>query len=339
MTSRPRRTRNRRPGTARWSLVLALVLTAWLSAGCGVTRGDEGNDMTMMIPNSPGGGYDQTGRAAVSVLERDKILDGSFEVTNVIGAGGSVAMTRLMNAEGDNHMMMTAGLGVVGSLYSFGVDYKLQDATPLAQLIEDQEGVLVPADSPYKTIDDFLAAWKKDPGGIAVGGGSSPGGPDHLFPMQLASAVGIDPRKVRYVSYDGGGPLTSALLGHKIKVGFSGVGEFEGQIEAGELRLLAVSGDERLTNDGVEDAPTLQESGVDLTFTNWRGVLAPPGISEERRQQLIGLLEEMHDSPEWQQALEDNGWIDAFKTGDEFTAFLEEQDARVADTLKELELL
>jgi putative tricarboxylic transport membrane protein len=335
MTSRPRRTR----ATARWSLVLALVLTAWLSAGCGVTRGDEGNDMTMMIPNSPGGGYDQTGRAAVSVLERDQILDGSFEVTNVIGAGGSVAMTRLMNAEGDNHMMMTAGLGVVGSLYSFGVDYKLQDATPLAQLIEDQEGVLVPADSPYKTIDEFLAAWKKDPGGIAVGGGSSPGGPDHLFPMQLASAVGIDPRKVRYVSYDGGGPLTSALLGHKVKVGFSGVGEFEGQIEAGELRLLAVSGDERLTNDAVKDAPTLQESGVDLTFTNWRGVLAPPGISEERRQQLIALLEEMHDSPEWQQALEDNGWIDAFRTGDEFTAFLEEQDARVADTLKELELL
>ena len=159
MTSRPRRTR----ATARWSLVLALVLTAWLSAACGVTRGDEGNDMTMMIPNSPGGGYDQTGRAAVSVLERDQILDGSFEVTNVIGAGGSVAMTRLMNAEGDNHMMMTAGLGVVGSLYSFGVDYKLQDATPLAQLIEDQEGVLVPADSPYKTIDEFLAAWKKDP--------------------------------------------------------------------------------------------------------------------------------------------------------------------------------
>jgi putative tricarboxylic transport membrane protein len=335
MTRRARRSR----ASTRWTLALALVLTAWLAAGCGVTRGDAGNDMTMMIPNSPGGGYDQTGRAAVSVLERDRILDGSFEVTNVIGAGGSVAMTRLMNAEGDEHMMMTAGLGVVGSLYSFGVDYKMQDATPLAQLIEDQEGVLVPADSPYRTIDDFLAAWKKDPAGIAVGGGSSPGGPDHLFPMQLASAVGIDPREVRYVSYDGGGPLTSALLGNKIKVGFSGVGEFEGQIEAGELRLLAVSGDERLTNETVADAPTLQESGVDLTFTNWRGVWAPPGISEERRQELIAMLEEMHESPEWQQALEDNGWIDAFTTGDDFTAFLEEQDARVADTLKELELL
>jgi putative tricarboxylic transport membrane protein len=319
---------------------LVLALAASLATGCGVTRGDETKDMLMMIPNSPGGGYDQTGRAAVSVMERENILSGgSFEVTNVIGAGGSVAMTRLMNAEGDDHTMMTVGLGIVGSTYSFGGDYRLQDATPLAQLISDQEGVLVPADSPYKTIDDLVQAWQKDPGGLVVGGGSSLGGPDHLFPMQLASAVDVDPKQVRYVTYDGGGPLTSALLGNKIDVGFSGVGEFEGQIEAGELRVLAVSGDERLTGEAVKDVPTLQESDIDLTFINWRGVMAPPGISEERRDELIALLQEMHDTPEWRKALEENGWIDDFKTGDEFEAFLVEQDARVADTLKELELL
>jgi putative tricarboxylic transport membrane protein len=292
-----------------------------------------------MIPNSPGGGYDQTGRAAVSILERKNIVEGSFEVTNVIGAGGSVAMTRLMNAEGDEHTMMTVGLGVVGSTYSFGGDYRLQDATPLAQLISDQEGVLVPADSPYKTIDDLVTAWQKDPNGLVVGGGSSLGGPDHLFPMQLASAVDVDPKEVRYVTYDGGGPLTSALLGHKIDVGFSGVGEFEGQIKAGELRVLAVSGDERLAGEAVKDVPTLQESDIDLTFINWRGVMAPPGISDDRRDELIAMLQEMHDTPEWRTALEDNGWIDDFKTGDDFEAFLVEQDARVADTLKELELL
>jgi len=304
-----------------------------------VTRGDDDKDLAMMIPNSPGGGYDQTGRAAVAVMEENDITGGSFEVTNILGAGGSVAMTRLMNAEGDEHTMMTVGLGVVGSLYSFGLDYKLQDATPLAQLIEDQEGVLVPADSPFKTVEDFVEAWKEDPGGVVVGGGSSPGGPDHLFPMQLAEAVGIDPNDVTYVPYDGGGPLTSALLGNKIQVGFSGLGEFEGQIEAGELRALAVSGEDRLTGDSVKDVPTLKESDIDLVFTNWRGVLAPPGISDERRDELIAYLQEMHDSPEWQQALEDNGWIDAFKTGEEFDTYLEEQDARVASTLKELGLI
>ena len=171
-----------------------------LATGCGVTRGPQtANDLTMLIPNSPGGGYDQTGRAAIAVMENADISPGSFEVTNVIGAGGSVAMTRLMNADGDERTMMTAGLGVVGSLYSFGAPYKLDDATPLAQLIEDQEGVLVPADSPFKTIDDLVAAWEKDPDSVVIGGGSSPGGPDHLFPMQLATAVGVDPRELRYV--------------------------------------------------------------------------------------------------------------------------------------------
>jgi putative tricarboxylic transport membrane protein len=156
--------------------------------------------------------------------------------------------------------------------------------------------------------------------------------------MQLADAVGIDPKEVRYVTYDGGGPLTSALLGNKIKVGFSGLGEFEGQIAAGELRALAVSGEERLTGESVKDVPTLTESDIDLVFTNWRGILAPPGISDERREELIAYLEEMHGTDEWQQALEDNGWIDAFKTGDDFTQLLEQEDARVASTLEELGL-
>ncbi|WP_416953411.1 Bug family tripartite tricarboxylate transporter substrate binding protein [Nocardioides sp. T5] len=329
----------RRRTTRAIATVVALGSALVLATGCGVTRGDQSRDLTMLIPNSPGGGYDQTGRAAVAVMENGDITGGSFEVTNVIGAGGSVAMTRLMNADGDEHTLMTAGLGVVGSLYSFGAPYAMDDATPLAQLIEDQEGVLVPADSPYETIDDLVQAWQDDPAAIVLGGGSSPGGPDHLFPMQLASAVDVDPRDVTYVPYDGGGPLTSALLGNKIDVGFSGVGEFEGQLSSGELRLLAVSGEERLKGEGISQAPTLTEAGIDLVFTNWRGVWAPPGISEERRDELIAMLEEMHETPEWQQALEDNGWIDEFKTGDDFTQFLEEQDQRVATTLEELDLL
>jgi len=320
-------------------MLAAAVAVVLLATGCGVTRGDDGHDLDMWIPNSPGGGYDQTGRAAVGVMERDDLTGGDFQVTNILGAGGSVAMSRLLGEKGNDHLMMTIGLGVVGSTYSFGVDARPQDATPLAQLIEDQEGVLVPTSSPYRTIGDLVKAWKADPASVVVGGGSSPGGPDHLFPMQLAKAVGIDPRQVRYVAYDGGGPLTSALLGKKIQVGFSGLGEFEGQIAAGDLRALAVSGSERLEGRNVADIPTLKESGIDLVFTNWRGVLAPPGISEQRQQQLIAYLQDMHDSPEWQQALKDNGWIDRFRTGADFEDFLVSEDERVATTLKELDLL
>ncbi|MFW6774182.1 Bug family tripartite tricarboxylate transporter substrate binding protein [Nocardioides sp. CPCC 205120] len=314
-----------------------MVLLAALT-GCGVTRGDASNDFTVYIPNSPGGGYDQTGRAAVAAMERNDLTGGDFEISNIIGAGGSVAMSRLMNAEGDPRLMMYMGLGVVGSLYSNGNDFRPQDATPIAKLIEDQEGVLVPRDSPYRTLEDFIAAWRADPGSIVVGGGSSVGGPDHLFPMLLAQAAGIDPREVRYVVYDGGGPLTSALLGDKIQVGFSGLGEFEGQIASGDLRALAVSGEERVDSPTLSEVPTVTEGGVDLVFNNWRGVLAPPGITDEERQRLIDLVEEMHGTDEWQQAMADNGWIDALQTGDEFSEFLESEDARVAATLDELGL-
>lgn len=317
------------------SLVLALAIS-----GCGVTRGDDSRDILMIIPNSPGGGYDLTGRDAVQVLEDDDITGGSITVDNIVGAGGAVAMTTLVGKVGDENTLMTVGLGVVGSTYSFGSQFGLSDATPIAQLMSEPEGILVPGDSPYQTLQDFLDAWKADPGGLAVGGGSSPGGPDHLFPMQLAQEAGIDPNDVNFVTYDGGGPLTSALLGNKIDAGFSGLPEFEGSIKDGDLRVLAVSGEERYPDGSLfADAPTLTEEGVDLVFLNWRGVLAPPELSDERTDELIGYFETMHDTPEWQKVVADNGWTDDFKTGDAFGTFIDEQDDRVSGTLKDLGLL
>lgn len=320
------------------TLSLMALLIAPMSA-CGVTRGDESRDILMIIPNAPGGGYDQTGRAAVKVMEDDDVTGGEFTVDNIEGAGGTNAFTSMIGDVGDEHTIMTVGLGVVGSLYSFGNDLRLRDATPLAQLMSEPEGVIVPGNSPFKTIDDLVAAWQDDPKGLSVGGGSSPGGPDHLFPMQLADAVDVKPSDVNYVTYDGGGPLTSALLGKKIDVGFSGLAEFTDQIATGKLRVLAVSGEERLPQDELKEIPTLTESDIDLVFLNWRGVLAPPGISDERRDELIGYLEEMHDSDAWKKQIAKYGWTDDFKTGDDFADFLQEQDDRVSGTLSDLGLL
>ena len=320
-------------------LVAALIALALalLATGCGVTRGSDDPDsrrLRMFIPNSPGGGYDLTGRAAARAMQ-DNDLTGRFEIRNIQGASGTVAMQRLLNEKGADDLMMIMGLGVVGAVYTNKSEATPLRMTPIARLVEEQEGILVPADSPFKDVDDLVAAWKKDPGAVTVGGGSGNGGPDHLFPMQLAAAIGVAPKDVRYISYDGGGPLTTALLGEKIDIGMSGLGEFESQIAEGKLRVLAVSGAERL--DGI-DAPTLTEAGVDLVFTNWRGVLAPPDISAAQRDYLTDLLTEMHDTKEWKEALADNGWTDNFATGREFEEFLAEQDARVADTLKELGL-
>lgn len=333
----------RRRSALRMAALAAGIMLA--ATGCGVTGSDAGasgsssaagpvTDMRIMVPNTPGGGYDTTARVSAKVMEQAGIAKG-VEVFNLAGAGGTVGLARIVNEKGNGDLSMLMGLGVVGASYTNESEAKLTDTTPIARLIEEPGAIMVSKDSPYKTIDDLVTAWKANPGKIAVGGGSSPGGPDHLLPMQLAQAVGIDPKKVNFVSYDGGGDLLPAILGNKLGFAASGAGEFLDQIKSGEIRVLATSGEKRL--EGV-DAPTLTESGIDLVFSNWRGVVAPPGISDADRDQLVATFTKMHASDEWQQALETNGWTDAFITGDEFSTFLKDQDQRVADVLAKLGL-
>jgi putative tricarboxylic transport membrane protein len=340
ITLNTRRRRTTRRGLRNVIATISVVSLATLTA-CGVTSGggDAGGDLSdqrlrMMIPNAAGGGYDLTGRAAVKVMEDENLAD-RFEVSNVEGASGTVAMQRLLNEEGSDDLLMTMGLGVIGAVYTNQSEATVDKAIPIARLIEEQEAIIVPADSPFESVNDFVEAWKADPEKVIIGGGSAPGGPDHLFPMQLADAVGVTPKDVAYVEYDGGGPLTTALLGSKIDVGMSGLGEFAGQIEDGSLRVLAVSGAERLDT---ADAPTLTEEGIDLVFTNWRGVLAPPGIDDATVDSYIAAFEKMHDTQAWKDVLEENGWSDNFATGDEFGTFLNEQNDRVRTTLTDLGL-
>src|ERR1041384_1277679 len=171
-------------GAGVMRILLVTFLAALLATGCGVTRGNDDDQglhrLRMMVPNSPGGGYDLTARTAVKIMEDDEITS-RIEVFNVIGAGGTVAMARLMNEEGNGDLMMMMGLGVVGAVYTNGSTARVSDATALAKMIEDPECFMVPADSPFKTIDDLVNAWKADTAGLSIGGGSSPGGPDHLF--------------------------------------------------------------------------------------------------------------------------------------------------------------
>jgi putative tricarboxylic transport membrane protein len=321
---------------------LALAATSLTACGGVTSKSDSASadsgkplsDLRIMVPNSAGGGYDITARTASKVMEDTKITSGT-EVFNLEGAGGTVGLARTVNEKGNADLTMLMGLGVVGASYTNKSKATLAQTTPIAKLIEEYGAVMVPKNSPYKDIKDLIDAWKANPRSLSVGGGSSPGGPDHLFPMQLAQAVGIDPKQVRFVSYDGGGDLLPALLGGKIDFATSGVGEFKDQIANGDIRVLATSGEKAVS--GV-DAPALKEEGIDLVFTNWRGVVAPPGISDADRDRLIAAFTKMHETKEWKDALKTNSWADAFETGNDFGTFLEAQDKRVADTLGELGL-
>jgi putative tricarboxylic transport membrane protein len=325
---------------AAGTVAAGLVLT-----GCGTTAeggsaaggGDSEEAITglrVMVPNSPGSGYDSTARAWAQVMEEEGLAEG-VEVFNLEGAGGTVGLQRLVNEEGNAEMLMQMGLGVVGAQYSNQSEATLDQTTPIAGLIEEAEAIVVPADSPYQTLDQLVQAWSADPGNVPVGGASNPGGPDHLTPMLLAQEVGVTPTEVNYVAYDGGGELLAGILGGDVQFAATGVGEVAESAVGGDVRILAVTSEEPV--EGV-DAPTLQDEGVDLTFTNWRGIVAPPGISEEQTQRFVDAVTEMHDSEAWQQVLEDQGWTDAFMTGDEFSEFLQSESDRVQGVLSELGL-
>lgn len=321
----------------RRTMMAAMLLGATVPiTGCGRTTGGARRftGLRYMVPNTPGGGYDMTARTAARAME-EAGLAREVEVFNLAGAGGTVGLQRTVNEKGNGRLIMQMGLGVVGSVYTNRSEATLADTTPVARLIREPEIVVVPDNSEHTSLDSLVTAWQKNPRKVTVGGGSSPGGPDHLAPMLLAEAVDIEPREVNYVPYDGGGELLAALLGGRLAFGVSGIGEYADQIESGQLRVLAVTSADRVS--GV-DAPTLSESGIDVTFDNWRGIVAPPDLSDEDRDTLLGLIEDLHGSSQWKSALKRNGWTDAYLPGGEFGDFMASEDERVGDVLSSLGL-
>jgi putative tricarboxylic transport membrane protein len=346
----PRRQAERRAvrrSRGRWCAALAATALLPVIAACGsesgggsgASSGSSGGgrpitQLKMLVPQPPGGGYDTTARAAAQAAQTAKVSR-NIQVSNVTGGSGTVGLAKLVNQKGTPKSLMMMGLGLVGAVHANKSDATLLDTTPVASLIQEPDLVLVPADSKYKTLKDFLADWKANTRGLAIASGSAPGGPDHLATMITAKAAGVDPKNVNHVTLDGGAEVMTALLGNKVAAGFSGVGESQQQVEAGKVRALAVTGPQRVA--GI-DAPTLKEAGVDAEMVNWRGLVAPPGVSGDDLQELVDFATRLHDSAEWKEAMKKNGWIDFFTTGEKYKQFIASENARVEGVLSELGL-
>lgn len=287
-----------------------------------------------MVPNAPGSGYDITARTVATALDASAVRR-DVEVFNLPGAGGMVGLRRLVYEHGNAALMMLMGLGLVGAQHLSPTPASLADVTPIARLIEEPEVVVVTRDSPLASLADLVRAWRGDPVGLAVGGGSSQGGPDHLASMLMAKAAGIAPPTVRYAQYDGGGALLAAVLSKQVAFAVSSLGEYAEQVDSGQLRVLAVTSRDRA--EGVA-APTLREAGLDVVFANWRGLVAPPGLEAEAEAALVSLVERLRASASWREAVAAHRWADTYLAGAEFGRFLREQDVRVTQVLRELGL-
>lgn len=310
--------------------VTGLALTNAAQGGSGSTVR---NKLTIMAPASPGGGWDGFSREAQAALRSESIVN-NVQVINVPGAGGTIGLSQFVGMTGRSDMLMTTGGVMLGAIALGDTPDTLQDVTPIARVADDYAALVVPADSEIKTLDDFIEVWKADPKGTSIAGGSL-GSIDHLMTASVASAIGIDSKDANYIAYSGGGEALSAILSHTTTAGMSGYNEISGQVEAGQLRVLAVSSPERM--EGV-DVPTFIELGVDVSMSNWRGFVAAPGLSEEEIQELRDIVDELVKSPAWQDVLGRNNWTDAYLPGEAFEEFLLEQQDEVDGIIEELGL-
>ena len=288
--------------------------------------------LRLIAPAAPGGGWDQTARVMQQALQREGLVR-LAPVENIPGAAGTLGLARFIGAErarGD--VLMVSGLIMLGGIVTHQSPVTLRDVVPIARLTGEYEVIAVPAASPLHSLQDLIAAFKAQPGSISWGGGSA-GGSDQILAGLVADAVGVEPKRVNYIAFSGGGESMSAILGGTVSVGINGLAEFAPQIEAGTLRGLAISSAERLP--GI-DIPTLREQGVNVEFENWRSLVAPPGIAPADRAHLESVVRAMVQSPTWRESLARYRWLDRYLDGDGFTRFVEAEEARVRSILKKL---
>ncbi|MGB2948038.1 MAG: tripartite tricarboxylate transporter substrate-binding protein [Rhodococcus sp. (in: high G+C Gram-positive bacteria)] len=320
------------------SLLAIAVIGAVTVAGIDASRSQSGSDarskLTMIAPAAAGGGWDLVAREAQQAMRSDNIVNNA-QVVNVPGAGGTIGLSQLESLSGQATTMMVTGTVMLGGIAINNSETTLADTVPIAKLAEDFEVFVVPKESPYQDVEDMIAAWRANPGGLPIGGGSL-GGIDHIVAGQLAQQADIDPAAINYIAYSGGGEVLTALLSNTVGVAVSGYNDFRDQIEAGNVRALAVAAPEPV--DGI-DVDTFAELGYDVDLVNWRGFVAPPGISDEDRQTLIDIVTEMSETEQWASAVERNRWKESFLTGDEFGEFLEVEQTRITDILRELGLV
>jgi putative tricarboxylic transport membrane protein len=313
---------------------LILALLAAIAMGDLADPATAQLELKIMAPAAPGGGWDSTARSMQAALLASGAAK-SVQVTNIPGAGGTIGLAQLVNnAKGEGTQLMVSGFVMVGAIITNKSPVTLDQATPIARLTGEYEAIVVPANSPIKDAKDLAAALKADPAKVIWAGGSA-GGVDHITAALFAQVAGVEPTKINYIPFAGGGEALAALLGGKVTAGVSGYGEFESQIKAGKLRLIGITAPSRLAN---VDRPTVKEQDLDLVISNWRSVFAPPSLTAEQKKALLDAIDKMVKSSAWAEVLKQKGWESAYLADDEFAAFLKSEQARVTKVLQSVGL-
>ena len=314
--------------------ILAFVLAI---AAFGLTAGmaqERPSGVQCIAPADPGGGWDFTCRTIAPLLTELGLIDGQVRTQNMAGAGGGVAYGHVVaQQEGNEDLLVAASTATTtrlaqGQFQGFTAD----DVRWIAAVGADYGVIGVAPDSPYNSITELMDAWRESPAALTVVGGSAVGGWDHLKVLLAAQAAGVENvEQIQYVSFSSGGQAIIEIVGGRADVFTGDASEALPQIEAGNLKVLAVLADERL--DGLlADVPTAIEEGIDVVGANWRGFYAPPGISDERYQYWADAFRELEASEEFAEIREQNALAPFARFGAEMEEFVLNQ----VDDIEEL---
>jgi putative tricarboxylic transport membrane protein len=320
----------------RRHLLLGATALALTTASFGNASAEQLESVHFLVPGGAGGGWDGTARGVGMVLSGEGLV-GQASYENMSGAGGGKAIGYMIETADRQHgtMMVNSTPIIVRSLTKV-FPYSYRDLTPIASVIGDYQAIVVRPDSEIKSFDDVLARFRENPRSVKFAGGSVRGDLDHLVPAMAFKAAGEDPRKMAYVPYDAGGKAFAGLLSGETELLSTGLGETIGPHRDGQIRIIAISGPERV--EGL-DVATLKESGVDVEFANWRGFFGAPGISDELADSYAELLKEMQQTEGWEELRMRNGWSNLYRPRAEFVAFLESQEAEIGTLMRELGFL
>ncbi len=323
--------------TSTFKVLAYAVSVAGLMTVSGVSKAADIDSIHFLIPGGAGGGWDGTARGTGEALTKSGIV-GKATYENMSGGGGGKAIGYLIEnaASNDGTLMVNSTPIVIRSLVG-RFPYNFRDLTMIAGTIGDYAALIVDKDSPIKDFKDLVARYNADPKSVSVGGGSVPGGMDHLVAAMAFQAAGADPTKVKYIPYDAGGKLNAAILSGEVDVGSTGFSEAVALVKAGEMRVIAVTSDERV--DALPEAPTLKEQGFDASFVNWRGFFAAPGLSDDKADAYRAAIAKMYDTPEWEAVRARNGWVNIHNSGADFEAFLANQESVIKELMTKLGFL
>lgn len=323
--------------SCRLFTIAALGIAAVTAALTPAQADPQIDEIHFLIPGGAGGGWDGTARGTGEALLAAGLV-GSASYENLSGGGGGKAIAHIIeNAANQQGTLMVNSTPIVIRSLTGRFPQSFRDLTPIAGIIGDYAALVVKADSPLQTFADLVAVFKANPSDLAIAGGSVPGSMDHLVPAMAFKAAGADPAQVKYLPFDAGGEAMASLLSGEADALSTGLGEALELAKAGEVRILATTAPGRLAD--APEIPNLREQGFDVVFVNWRGFFAAPGLSPEKRDAYIELLDAMLATPEWEAVRKRNGWVNIFNAGDDFVSFLEDQEVVLKALMQELGFL